>query len=230
MQARDVMTRQVISVAPDASLREVVDLLLAHRISGMPVVERGTVVGLVGVGELMHRHEIGTDDPGAERSWWQRLLVGDPSAASYVRSHGTHVRDVMTQEVVGVPEDAPLARLAQIFEQRRIRRVPVLRDGRMVGLVTRADLVRALARACTPSAPALDDAQICQRLARELERQSWWDGTWSTFQVSGGVVRFAGYVQRQADKDAARIAAENIPGVRAVEDERALYGELQPLL
>lgn len=230
MQARDVMTPQVMSVAPDTVLSTVVDLLLTHRISGVPVVEHGRVLGFVGVGELVCRHEIGTDDPSDARSWWQRLLLGDPSAASYVRSHGTHARDVMTREVASVSEDAPLSELARIFAQRQIRRVPVLRDGCMVGLVTRADLVRALAQQQPPATPALDDAQIGERLQRELARQSWWNGTWSAFHVVDGVVHFVGYVERQTDKEAARIAAENIPGVRAVRDVRGLAAELQPML
>ncbi|WP_326535287.1 CBS domain-containing protein [Pseudorhodoferax sp.] len=235
MQACDVMTPAVVSVRPDSLLREVLDILIARRISGVPVVDdQGQVLGFVGEGELVHRHEIGTETATDRRHWWQRLLQDDPAAADYVRAHGGHARDVMNRRVVCVAHDAPLARLAEIFEERRVRRVPVLQAGRMVGLVTRSDLMRALDQAipaCPASPPApLDDAQIRARLLAELEQQSWWHGSWSEVSVEGGVVRFVGYVQQLSDKDAARVAAENIPGVRTVRDTRGLRSELQPLL
>lgn len=230
MQASDVMTRTVISVEPDTELREVVDILLKHRISGVPVVDNEKVLGFVGVGDLLHRHEIGTDRTPDERRWWQRLLQADAGPAAYVRSHGGHARDVMNRQVACVEEDTPLSRLATIFEERGIRRVPVLREGRMVGLVTRADLVRALATMCA-SAPApgepLDDKEIRTRLLAELAGQSWWSGTWCEVFVEQGVVHFVGFVQRESQKEAARIAAENTPGVRGVQDERRLESELQ---
>ena len=230
MKARDVMTQAVISVSPETDLREVMDILLKHRISGVPVVDHQTVQGFVGVGELLHRHEIGTDRMLDGRPWWQRLLQGDPSPLAYVRAHGVHARDVMNPEVVSVAEDTPLSQLATIFEERRIRRVPVLREGRMVGLVTRADLVRALATTCAAAPPprrARDDEEIRARLLAELSGQSWWSQNWSDVFVEGGVVHFVGFVQRESQKDAARIAAENIPGVRAVLDDRRLERELQ---
>lgn len=234
MQARDVMTQAVISVAPDAALREVMDILLKHRISGVPVVEHDTVLGFVGVGELLHRHEIGTDRTSDERHWWQRLLQADPGPMDYVRSHGVHVRDVMNREVVSVAEDTPLSQIATIFEERRIRRVPVLRhDGRMVGLVTRADLVRVLAATCAsapPSCEPLNDQQIRTRLLAELAGHSWWSQTWSDLSVEKGTVHFIGFVQRESQREAARIAAENIPGVRGVQDDRRLERELQAVL
>lgn len=234
MQARDVMTQAVISVAPDATLREVMDILLKHRISGVPVVEEDTVLGFVGVGELLHRHEIGTDRASDERSWWQRLLLADPGPMDYVRSHGVHARDVMNREVVSVAQDTHLGRIATIFEQRGIRRVPVLgSDGRMVGLVTRADLVRVLAATCASTPPpceALDDEQIRARLLAELSGRSWWSQTWSDVSVDQGIVHFIGFVQRESQRVAARIAAENIPGVRGVQDERRLEHELQTVV
>lgn len=232
MQTSDVMTRAVITVKPATELREVVDILLKHRISGVPVVENEGVQGFVGVGDLLHRHELGTESTADERNWWQRLLQIDPRPLAYVQSHGVHARDVMDRNVVSVAEDAPLNRLATIFEARHIRRVPVIRDGRMVGLVTRADLVRALARMCAPAAAPsrpLEDAEIRARLLAELAKQPWWVGTWSSVVVNQGVVRFIGFVQGESQKEAARIAAENIPGVRGVEDERGVESELQTI-
>jgi CBS domain-containing protein len=123
MQAGDVMTRDVISVEPGTQLRKVVDILLQHRISGVPVIENEEVLGFVGVGDLLHRHEIGTERTSDDRSWWQRLLQADRSPMEYVRSHGDHARDVMDRRVVSVAEDTPLSRLANIFEARHIRRI-----------------------------------------------------------------------------------------------------------
>ncbi|MBS0339066.1 MAG: CBS domain-containing protein [Proteobacteria bacterium] len=234
MQARDVMTKPVISVAPEATLREVMDILLKHRISGVPVVEQDTVLGFVGVGDLLHRYEIGTDRMPDERPWWQRLVRADPGPMDYVRSHGIHARDLMNREVVSVAEDTHLSQITKIFEQRRIRRVPVLRDdGHMVGLVTRADLVRVLAAKCASVSPAgegLDDEQIRARLLEELAGHSWWSQTWSDLSVNQGIVHFIGLVQRDCQRDAARIAAENIPGVRGVRDDRRLVHEVQAVV
>ena len=232
MQARDVMTAPVITVAPDTDLREVLALLVEHRIGGVPVVEDGQVIGSVGQGDLVHRHEIGTDLPDDARSWWQRLIGGSPRAVDYVRSHGLHARDVMDDTVVSVDDDAPLSRVATLFESRQVRRVPVLHDGQLVGLISRSDLIRTLAKACTraPQAGAPDvpvsDETIRRQLLAELSRQSWWLGDWSDVRVAQGVVTFVGLAQRPAEKTAARIAAENIPGVRRVEDQRLLSSEL----
>lgn len=233
MKAKEIMTAPVISVTPDTSLQQIVAILLAHRISGVLVIEEGKVVGVVGHNDLLRRYEIGTDGASGDRSWWQRLTQADPAPVAYVKSHGGHARDVMSRDVASVSEDAPLAQLAAIFEMRHIRRVPVLRAGQVVGLITRADLVRALAASTAATAPApacTDDEAIRVRLVQELDKQSWWSGDWSNVFVHQGVVSYVGVFQREADKDAARIAAENIPGVRGVEDRRMQFGDWQPML
>lgn len=233
METRDIMTTPVITVEPNTTLHEVVNLLLTHRIGGVPVVEHGQVVGVVGKGDLLHRHEIGTDGEADQRTWWQRLTQSDPAPAAYVRSHGVHVRDVMSRDVVSVEEGATLSEVAALFEDRRIRRLPVLRTGQLIGLVTRADLIRALAS--TEGSPlaqhlAPSDEAIRLRLTEELGRQSWWSDNWSNVLVQDGVVRYVGLVHSEADRQAARIAAENIPGVRGIEDRRILQEEWQPML
>lgn len=233
MQASDIMTRSVISVQPDTELHEVVEILLRHRISGVPVVERGEVLGFVGQGDLLHRYEIGTDTaPHDARTWWRRLVGPDGSSQAYIRSHSRRVRDVMNPDVVKVEEDAPVSRIASIFEARHVRRVVVVQGGCLAGLVTRYDLMRALARASAsapePQAPA-DDDQIRARLLQELDGQPWWSDAWSSVFVHGGVVYFAGVARSRADQDAARVAAENIPGVRAVRDQRQVGIEAQPI-
>lgn len=232
MKAKNVMTAHAITVTPETSLRRIVALLLEHRISGVLVVDQGKVVGVVGDGDLLHRHEIGTDSCPASRTWWQRLTQADPAPNAYIKSHGRSARDVMNHEVVSVQEDAPVAEIAAIFEARRVRRVPVLRGGQLVGLVTRADLVRALAANTDMigAPPTQPDEAIQVQLRRELEKHPWWYGKWSRVFVYHGIVRYVGVFASEADKEAARIAAENIPGVRRVEDQRVLYGDCHSII
>lgn len=229
MKAGDIMITPVITVTPDTALHEVIGILLARRISGVLVMEDNKVVGVVGDGDLVHRHEIGTDRCADGRTWWQRLVGVDPSPRAYVRAYGGHVRDVMSGNFVSVNVDAPLGQIASIFEARHIRRVPVLEEGELRGLVTRADLMRAIATshdfAAHSDAQSLDDDSIRKRLLAELSSHSWWSGGWSNVFVHEGVVSFVGIVQRAADRDAARIAAENIPGVCGVNDRRLQYGD-----
>lgn len=233
MKASDIMTTPVISVRPDASLHEIVEVLLVHRISGVPVVEDGKVVGLIGDGDLLHRYEIGTDHWTDYRTWWQRLTRLDPAPGAYVKAHGGHARDIMNRDVVSVSDDTPVAQIAVIFEARHIRRIPVMRNGQMAGLVTRADLVRALSKSSALAAhfatSRVDDESIRKQLLTELNAQPWWSDTWSNVFVQEGVVSYVGVVQRTSDREAARIAAENIPGVRSVEDRRMTYGDWQPM-
>lgn len=231
MQAKDVMTTPVVTVAPDAPVQQVCAMLLAHRISGVFVVDHdGQLLGTVGDGDLLHRYEVGTDTGPSGHGWWRRWTEGDPGPAAYVRSHGGHARDVMSPHHVAVEEDTPVAEIATLLEQRHIRRVPVLRAGYLVGTVTRADLVRALARNVVPSVQAVlacDDAGIRERLARELAQQSWWRSDLGSFDVSHGVVSYHGLYERESERDAARVAAENTPGVRAVEDLRSAFSVFQ---
>ena len=159
MQARDIMTERVITVGPETTVREIATLLLERRISAVPVVEEsGEIVGIVSEGDLIHRNEIGTELRG--RSWWLRLF--DDSAAlaeRYSKSHGAKARDVMTRDVVSVDETVSLADIAELLETKHIKRVPVIRDGRLAGIVSRADLVRALA--AIPRAP-IEPASACR--------------------------------------------------------------------
>jgi CBS domain-containing protein len=137
-------------------------------------------------------------------------------------------KDLMTKEVVSVEENTPAAEIASLFESRRIRRVPVVRAGKVVGMITRASLVRALAaRLRSARTDQLEsDEEIRRELLAELESQPWWRSDWSTFTVSDGVVRFVGLIDSQDERHAARVAAENVPGVRRIEDHRKRYADL----
>jgi len=232
MKASDIMTSSVISVDPDTTVRDIATLLLKNRISAVPVLEGGKLVGLVSEADLLHRHEIDTDRVAASRSWWLRWLGADRSPAEYIKSHARKARDIMTREVVSVAPETSAGQIASLFESRGIKRVPVLRGSEVVGIVSRANLVQALA-AIRPAAirvtPPSDEA-IRGRLLAELERQSWWRPLRSNVTVNGGVVQFWGAIEAEDQRGAARVAAENIPGVRRVEDGRVFMRDLPSMV
>jgi CBS domain-containing protein len=220
MKAIDIMTSPVITVGPDTAVRHIARLLFENRISAVPVLEKGKLVGIVSEADLLHRHEIGTDR--STRSWWRQLLSADRSISDYVRSHATRARDIMTREVASVTPDTPLAEIATLLEERRIKRVPVLQDGRLAGIVSRSNLVQALAvKGRATDIGDSGDAGIRARLSAELECQSWWP-TLSNVTVTDGVVVYSGLVDSEEQREPARIAAENVPGVHRVEDHRIL--------
>jgi CBS domain-containing protein len=227
MKAKDIMTAAVITIAPDTTIREIATILLERRISGLPVVENGRVIGIVSEGDLLRRHEIGTDRKRPQGSWWMRLFQGEPGPAEYVKSHAVYAADVMTRDVISVSEEEPVGRIAILFGKRAIKRVPVLRDGRLVGIVTRANLVQALgAKRKKPKVQrAMGDDAIRKRLLEELGTQAWWRAD-SNVTVTGGVVHYWGVCENEVEKRAARVAAENVPGVRRVDDHRVRYAEL----
>jgi CBS-domain-containing membrane protein len=221
MNAEDIMTSPVITVGPETTVRAIAALLLERRISGVPVVEKGQIVGLVSEADLLHRHEIGTDRITRSGSWWLRLFSADPSPGDYVKSHARQARDVMTREVVSVAADTSVAEIADLLESRGIKRVPVLRGGRLVGIVSRGNLIQALAvdRRSRQPASASDDNTIRERLLAELEGQPWWRES-SNLMVADGIVHYWGIINSEGERQAARVAAENVPGVRKVKDHR----------
>lgn len=229
MKASELMTAPVLSVGPDARMAEILEILLDRRISGVFVVDAGRVVGSVGEGELLHRHELGTQDAFASKQRWWRFAGGPSRSAAYVKTHGECARDFMNEEVVSVSEDTAIAEVASLFDARHVRRVAVVRDAQLVGIITRADLVRALAsqKKARLSPPSTTDEAIRVRLLDELRRQAWWQPRACAVFVAKGVVQYIGRYEGEDDREAARVVAENIPGVRGVSDRRmnALDGE-----
>lgn len=221
MNASDIMTAPVITVGPGTLVRHIAGLLYEHRISAVPVLEKGKLVGIVSEADLLHRHEIGTDR--SARSWWLKLLSADRSIADYVKSHATHARDIMTRDVVCVTPDTPVAQIATLLEKRGVKRVPVLEGERLAGIVSRSNLVQALAaKGRLIEAGDSGDGAIRARLSAELERQPWWRSDLSNVIVTDGIVHYFGIVDAEEQRKPARIAAENVPGVRGVEDHRFL--------
>src|SRR5215472_16674485 len=174
MHAIDVMTSQVISVDENATVPAVARLLAEHGISAVPVVDRNSrVIGMVSEGDLLHRAETGTE---RRRSWWLELVAStNQLAGEYVKSRSGQVKDLMTREVISVTEETPVADIAILLETNRIKRVPVLRVGKLVGIVSRANLVRALAMTINEptSGAEADDRAIRDKLLAELKAQKW---------------------------------------------------------
>jgi len=213
------MTTPVISVPPTASVRDIASLLHGRRISAVPVVDANErLLGIVSEGDLIRRPEMGTE---RQPSWWLRLLA-DPqeSAMAYVKSHGGQATDVMTREVISVSEDAQLEDVAETLEKHRIKRVPVLRDGKLVGIVSRADLLHGLiARKVAPTlTPAPGDDAIRAAVQAALV-EAGGNFEFLSVVVAAGVVHLWGAVDSSEEKRAAEVAATTIPGVRAVRNE-----------
>jgi CBS domain-containing protein len=216
MKAKDVMTRHVISVAPDASILEALRLMLANKISGLPVIgPNGKLSGIVTEGDFLRRAETGTE---RRRPRWLEFLLGPGTIASdYVRSHARRVDEVMTSDVQTVSEEAPLGDVVALMEKYRVKRLPVMRGDEVVGIVSRANLLRALAGVAAEIAPSpRTDEAIRERVLGELEAQSWAPGHMISVIVRNGVVELWGTVLDARQRDAARVAAETVPGVKAV--------------
>jgi CBS domain-containing protein len=229
MQARDVMSAQVVAVESETPVMQIAALLREHRIGGVPVLRGEELVGIVTEKDLLHRHEIDTDRVSDAQSWWRRVVGHNLEPDWYVKSHGRCAQHVMTRRVITATPETPLRAIAALFDSHRIGRVPVVVESRLVGIVTGADLVKALAGgqwASGQARTATGDAEIRHQLLAELGRQGWWNGSISNVLVTDGVVLFNGLVENDAERRAAHVAAENVNGVRRVEDERLLISEL----
>lgn len=218
MNVRDVMTPSVISVTPDASVATAAHLMLQKRISGLPVIdELGHLAGIVSEGDFLRRAEA---DTGRRRPRWIEFFMGPGRLADeYVRLSGRKVGDVMTREVRTVSPDAPLEEVVRLMERHNIKRVPVVDNGKVVGIVTRANLLHAVAAFAHEIAPlSADDKAIRDRLLAALKDQPWTPATAIEVIVRNGVVALSGVITDERQRRALRVAAENIPGVKAVED------------
>jgi CBS-domain-containing membrane protein len=218
MLARDVMTHNVISIGPDATILQAAQLMLQHHISGLPVIDQaGALLGVLSEGDFLRRRETGTT---RRRSRWLEFLMGPGRvAADYIHSHGNKVSEVMSKDVKTVGEDTTLEDIVRLMERQRIKRVPVLHGNKVVGIVTRSNLMHAmvsLARAAPP--PAQDDKAIRERLQAEMRKELWAPAATVNVVVRDGVVELWGMIIDERQREALKVAAENIPGVKAVKD------------
>jgi CBS domain-containing protein len=212
------MTRSVLSVRPNATVVEAIRMMLDNRISGLPVIDdSGRLVGILTEGDLLRRGETGTE---RHRPRWLEILMGPGRLAEeYVRTHGRKIGELMTRDPVSVAPGTPLKEIVELMERRRIKRVPVLDGEVTVGILSRADLLRGLAGAleAAPAAPSSDE-EIRERILAELARTAWVPRDGIAITVENGIVDLNGVILDEHERAALRVAAENVPGVKAVED------------
>lgn len=225
MKAADIMVKEVVTAGPDTPVHELAEIMLERRISGMPVVDGGgRLLGVVSEGDLIRRPEIDTD---RVKLGWLRLLLSDEARArDFVKSHGRKAREVMTQPAISVAADAPLNEVVRLMERHRVKRLPVVDKGRLVGLVTRTDLLRAVVE--RQAAPAVDvkDEELRARINAMLRREDWASSAMVHVQVEKGVAQLWGTVESNEQREALLVAVRGVPGVKDVQPHlgRALPG------
>ena len=216
MQAQDLMSTALVVVPPDAPVAAVAELLAARGISAVPVVDAaGMALGIVTEGDLIRRL---ADQPPGPLGWFLQLFRDPaPLVERFSRAHGLTARDVMSTALVGVGRTATAEAIARLMETHAIRRVLVLEDGKLAGIVSRADLLRAILRA--PAAPAAaDDSAILRAVVAAMREQPWVDTCWVFPDVAGGTVSLFGYARSDEMRRALLLLAQGIPGVAAVQD------------
>lgn len=219
MKVRDIMTRPVVSVHPETSVPEAARLMLHHRISGLPVVDASDrILGIVTEGDLLRRAETGTERH--HKRWLEWLITPGRLAEEYTHAHGRKVSEVMTENVATIGLDAPVSEVVGLMESRHINRVPVIDNGRLFGIVSRANLVRALVSnlAHTPVQQPVNDQQIRDRILTDLKAQSWGPRFSIDVTVKDGVVDLYGTITDERERTALVVLAENVPGVKVVHD------------
>jgi len=219
MLARDIMTTDVCTFAPETTVLEAARMLVDRRISGAPVIDAaGRVIGIVSEGDLIRRAELGTEK---EWSGWREFLMAKRTLAhEFIKSHATRIGDIMTAPAWTVNEDTTLVELAELFEKKNIRRAPVVRDGKLVGIASRADMVRALLRcwaAAHPAAP-VDDAAIRQSILDHAASERWSDTAMLNVEVKDGAVDLYGVADSEDVARALQVLAESMPGVKSVQN------------
>jgi CBS-domain-containing membrane protein len=219
MNAADIMVSDVITVQSSGTVREAAEILLRNRISAMPVVDdSGKLVGMISEGDLIRHADAGT---AHERPGWLRLLMGRGGlAAEFVKENSRAVADVMTREVVSAAPATPVADIATLLERHRIKRVPVVDNGKIVGIVSRANLIQALAAFRNKALPPqrVDDTALREKIVARLKSEPWAKLSFVNVTVTDGAVDLWGFVDSSAEKQALRVAVHITPGVKAVND------------
>ena len=217
MRAHQIMTRSVITTSPDTTILEAAKTMLQHHVSGLPVVDAaGKLVGIVSEGDFIRRSEIGTQ---RKRGRWLKFLLGAGVAATdYVHEHGRKVSEVMTTDPITVVEDATLEQIVTSMETNGVKRLPVMGGDRLVGIVSRANLLQAVASLVReiPDPPA-DDDHIRSRVIAAIEKNDWSPYGLNVI-VRDGIVHLSGVITDESSRQAAMVAAENVAGVSKVHD------------
>jgi CBS domain-containing protein len=207
----------VVTTTPHSTIKDAAKLLLSHHISGLPVVDnQGKIVGIISEGDLFRRAEIATE---RTRSWWlQALSSADSLATEYVKANARKVEDVMSRHVIMAVPETSLQEIATILEMHGIKRVPIVENGQLVGIISRANLIQALASAGSRLEIPLTDTAIRSKLVSHLRSQQWADISTLNVIVTDGVVDLWGVARSDTERKAFRVAAEATPGIRVVND------------
>lgn len=216
MNASGIMTRDVISVGPETPVREIATMMLERRISGLPVVDgERRVLGIVSEGDLIRRPEIETDHPA--KGWLSLFLSDEERSRDFVKSHGRVAREVMTKPATCVAPETPLDEVVRLMERHRVKRLPVVENGKLAGLVTRTDLLRALVsrRAAAPAAST--DQEVHDRIDAMLRHEDWATSAFVNVQVENGVAHLWGTVESAPQREALILAVRGVPGVKDVQ-------------
>lgn len=222
MKVEEIMTKDVIAVSPKTPVHEAAELMVDHAISGLPVVDDdGKVVGIVSEGDLILREK-----PRERTPWW-RAFFGDAErlALEYRKAHGTTVEEVMTRSLITVSPDLPIESAALVLDQHRIRRVPVLADGRLVGIVSRGDLIKVLSRAPAPAGGPPSDDRLVREMRARLAQEPWISNRGIVVQAKDGVIALWGLVLTEAEKSALETMARTIEGAKGVESHLVVKSE-----
>ncbi|MBI2215784.1 MAG: CBS domain-containing protein [Candidatus Rokubacteria bacterium] len=214
MKVESIMTSDVISVAPGASIEQAARLMVDHGISGLPVVDdTGALVGILTEGDLIVRQK-----PRTALSWWEIFFTdAERLAREYQKAMGTTVAEVMTRSVVCVRPDTPLEAAAALIHEHNIRRVPVVSGGALVGIVSRADLIKALARGEPERTVARSDAQLVREMQTRMKAEAWLSNRNILIEASDGILSLWGVVETESEKSALETMARAIPGSRGVD-------------
>ena len=222
MNAAELMTSPAVTISVDASVDDAVRTMIDRRLSGLAVVDgTGALVGMLTEGDLLRRAELGTQK---KRPRWLEILLGPGvEAIDYAHAHGRRVSEVMTDNPVAVFESSPVGEIVDLMEKRHIKRLPVLRDGKVVGIVARADLIRCLAQQKLVTAPK-SDKEIRDRIIAELRAQKWAPVGLIGVDVDHGEVTLSGAILDEREREALRVVVENTPGVAKLHDHLAWVG------
>jgi CBS domain-containing protein len=227
MLAQDIMSTDVVTFAPDTTISAAAQVMLDRRISGAPVVDNnGTLKGVISEGDLLFRAETGTEH---RRSWWLSLMASSTDrAADYVKERSKHVGDVMTRRVVSIHKDTPVAEVAGLLEKHHVKRLPVLEGDVLVGVVSRADVLRALASAPQISMPpgSIDDRSLRTKILKALRDVDGVSDLHVNVVVSDSDVNLWGFADSKIAADALRVAAENVPGIGKVTSNLAIFRDV----
>jgi len=219
MNASDVMVHNVLTIGPEDDVAEAAKRLVDYDISALPVVDaEGRLIGILSEADLIHRKEVGTEK---QRPWWmEAILPATILSEDYAKSHGSKVGEVMSQHLVTANEETKLSEIAALMEKHRVKRIPIVRDDKLVGIVSRANLIQALASTVTaPHETQDDDRAIRGEILSRLAKQSWTDFGERNIVVTKGVAHLWGLVGSSEERKALRALVETVPGVRSVSDE-----------